>query len=394
MDFRERSIIHFNVADFSVAVEQIADSSLKNRALIIGHMGASRAIVHDMSEEAFQAGVRKGMPLRQAARICRGATMLPPRFPLYQRAMHAFLKKVNNYSPLIEHGYGDGHIFLDVTGTHRLFGPPVDIGWRIQKEINSSLRFTPIWALASNKLVAKVASRLVKPVGEYIVSPGEERDFLAPLPISLLPGINTREHDRLHEFNLTTIGQLASFNKQQLMIPFGKKRSDHLYNISRGIDQSQVSRQQQSGLCLDHSFISDTNDQKQVKSAVALLAAQAGQHLRQKKLTARRIGISLMYSDGGKNVRQATRKRPTSNDFILTELALLALQRSWTRRTRLRSCTLHCDLLQKQSRQLTLFDLETRTERKQEQLILAMDTIQKKHGDRAILTGLQQREKQ
>lgn len=393
MDFRERSIIHFNVADFSVAVEQVADTSLKNRALIIGHMGASRAIVHDMSEEAFQAGVRKGMHLRQATRICRGATLLPPRFSLYQRAMQAFLKKVHNYSPLIEHGYGDGHIFLDVTGTHRLLGPPVDVGWRIQKEVNTSLRFTPIWALASNKLVAKVASRLVKPVGEYIVAPGEEQEFLAPLPISILPGISKREYDQFHQFNLTTVGQLASFNRQQLMIPFGK-RSDLIYNISRGIDQSLVSRQQQKALCFDHCFIDDTNDQKQVRGAIALLATQAGQQLRRQKLTARRIGISLMYSDGSKNIRQATKKRPTSNYFTLTELALLALQRSWTRRTRIRSCTLHCDLLQKQSKQLSLFDLNTTTEKKQEKLLQAMDAIQKKHGDRAILTGLQQREKQ
>lgn len=390
MDFRDRSIVHFNVADFSVAVERIIDPSLATKAVIIGHTGASRAVVYDMSDEAYFAGVYKGMPLSQAVRRCRNAKLLSPRFSIYQKAMLSFLKQVYAYSPLIEHGADDGHIYLDITGTHRLFGPPIDVGWRIQKDVRAHLRLRPIWTLATSKMVAKVASRLVKPVGEYIVSAGEEAEFLAPLPLTLLPGLATSEQLICEEFNLTMIGQLAALNRDQLRIPFGK-RAALLHDMAHGIDSSNVitANEKNTGLSFEHLFINDTNDKKEVHGAVALLTAQAGKQLRQSKRAARRIGIRLLYSDGGKTVRQATRKEAADSDFILTELAMLALSRCWTRRIRLRSCTLMCDLIQPASRQLSLFSLQSSQEKKNDNIQRAMDTIRKKHGSSAVATGLQ-----
>ncbi len=132
---KERSVIHFNVADFAVSVERVVDSGLRTRPLIVAPLQAARAVVYDMSEEAFRDGVRKGMALRRATKICRRAIVLAPRPALYQKAMTAFLKEVRNYSPLIESGFADGHLFVDVTGTHRLHGPPPDIGLRIRRYV-------------------------------------------------------------------------------------------------------------------------------------------------------------------------------------------------------------------------------------------------------------------
>lgn len=392
MHCHERSVLHFNVADFSVAVERVVDLTLRSKPLIIAPLGASRAVVYDMSEEAFQDGVRKGMNLQQATRRCRRAVLLPPRFPLYQKAMTAFIKQAYNFTPIIEHGAGDGHLFLDITGTHRLLGPAPDIGLRLQREVRDQLRLHPIWTLATNKLIAKVASRLVKPVGEYIVAPGEEGEFLAPLPISILPGLNDKEKSKLHEFNLTSIGQLATLNREQLMIPFGK-RCQFIYEISHGVDTSRVTagNPATTRLSFEHTFADDTNDQKHVEGLVALLAGQLGQKLRQDKRTARRVGIWLTYSDGNRCVRQATQTRGTSSDLELTTLALLALTRAWTRRTRLRSCELCCDLFQPQSPQLQLFALESRKVQRHTSLMTAMDNIKERYGNTAILTGLQNR---
>ena len=128
----ERSIIHINVADFAVAVERVVDSRLKTRPVIIAPKGTARAVVYDMSEEAYQIGVRKGMALRKAARLCRDANILPPHPDRYEGAMRALLKQALPYSPLIEPGDRDGHLFVDVTGTSRLFGPSIDIAWRLR----------------------------------------------------------------------------------------------------------------------------------------------------------------------------------------------------------------------------------------------------------------------
>lgn len=387
---RERSVLHFNVADFSVAVERVIDPALREKPLIVAPLGASRAVVHDMSDEAFQDGVRKGMRLNQAIKMCRKAHIMPPRFPVYQKAMTAFIKEACNFTPLVEHGADDGHLYLDITGTHRLFGPPPDVGLRLQREIRNSLRLYPIWTFASNKLVAKVASRLVKPIGEYIVASGEECDFLAPLPLSILPGLHNKDQEKLSAFNLTEIGQLATLTPEQLQIPFGK-RAQYIFEISHGIDASPITpgNPKSRALAADYTFSEDTNDKKQIEGLITLLASKLGQQLRKQKREARRVGIYLTYSDGTLSIRQATRKKTTSSDKELIPLALLALQRAWTRRTRLRSCRLTCDIFQNQSQQLSLFSEATPVHRKNTKVEAAMDLVRSKYGNKAIFTGQQ-----
>lgn len=385
---KERSVIHFNVADFAVSVERVADSALRERPLIIAPLQAARAEVYDMSEEAFGEGVRKGMALRRAAKICRRALVLAPRPALYQKAMVAFLKEIRNYSPLVESGVGDGHFFVDVTGTHRLYGPPADIGLRIRRHVRAHLGINPIWTLGTSKLVAKVASRLVKPVGEYIVSPGDEAVFLAPLPVTLLPGLTCQELRKLQEFHLTTVGALAGLSQQQLMVPFGS-RSDYLHKISQGVDDSVVAAPSSATQSVDYeqSFADDTNDRQEVEVAVTDLVSLAGQLLRARRQVARRVGVWLRYSDGSHIVRLASRRVGSNSDFVLQSLALSALQRSWVKRTRVRSCRLVCDRLQKQSPQLLLFPEAGIRERRQEKLLGAVDTIRNRFGHRLISLG-------
>lgn len=385
---RERSILHFNVADFAVAIERVTDSSLKKRPLIIAPPAAARSAVYDMSEEAYRSGVRKGMLLNQATRLCREARVLQPRTELYRRAMAGFLKRVQHYSPLVEHGVEDGHIFVDLTGTHRLFGPAHDVGLRVRREVRDGLGINPIWTLATNKLVAKVSSRLVKPVGEYIVAAGEEEEFLAPLAVSLLPGLQARELIRLQEFHISTIGQLAALSSRQLMVPFGS-RCGYLHEISRGHDNSLVmaGSQEASPVDYEHCFVSDTNEQQEVEAMVAKLVSKAGAELRSRRQAARRVGIWLRYSDGNHVVRQCSVKEGTASDFALRGLAMAALQRAWLRRTRLRGVRLVCDRLHRQSPQLALFPETGVRQQRQEKLLGAMDVIRGRFGGELIAMG-------
>ncbi len=389
--FRERAILHFNVTDFAVAVERVADTSLKTRAVIIAPLQAVRAAVYDMSEEAYQAGVRKGMMLRQATRMCRGAEVLQPRVELYRKAMQGLLRQVQGYSPLVEHGMADGHLFVDVTGTHRLFGPPVDVGLQVRRAVRARLGLNPIWSLAANKLVAKVASRLVKPVGEYIVTPGEEQQFLAPLPVTLLPGLDDCEIRRLRDFRITTVGQLAGLSRRQLMVPFGS-RSDYLHDISHGVDRSGIMAGTAAAAPVDyeHVFSDDTNDQRQVEATVADLVSRAGAELRRRHQEAKRVGIWISYADGLHVVRQATARQRTASDFLLRQLAATALERAWLRRGRLRSCRLVCDDLYRQSPQLPLFPESLAGAVRQGRLLTAMDAIRDRFGHGLIVTGRQQ----
>jgi DNA polymerase-4 len=291
---------------------------------------------------------------------------------------------------LLEHGIIDGHLFVDVTGTHRLFGPAPDIGWRVRKRVRCDLGINPIWTLAANKLVAKVASRLVKPAGEYIVAAGEEEDFLAPLPLHLLPGLSPEEARRLREFNLVNIGQLAALNRQQLLVPFGD-RCDFLYKASHGIDAGAIAAGgvETAPVAFEHFFADDTNDRRQLEGVIADLAARACHELRRRRQVAGRVGIRITYADGGHSVRQATSRPGTSADIPLRNLAQLALQRAWTRRTRIRGCHLVCDRLHRESPQRLLFPEAVVSEVRQEKTSQAMDRIRNRFGHAVIRTGIE-----
>ncbi len=385
---QDRSIIHLNFTDFAVAVERLEDSTLRKNPVIIAPKQAARALVYDMSEEAYQDGVRKGMRLDMAQRYCRRAQILSPRPALYRRAMDALVKRVLPYTPQVEQGVEDGHLFMDVTGTHRLFGPAPDIAWRLRKQVAKELGLDPIWSLAANKLVSKVASRVVRPLGEYIVEPGEEQAFLAPLPVSLLPGLKTAETRMLVDFNLMRIGEVARLSREQLQIPF-KKRSEYLYEASRGNDPTPVlpGKSTNDRIIREHHFETDTGKRSDILYILTLQIHEIGRYLRREKKIGRRMGIRLTYSDGKSMVRQATYKRGTDNDFLLRQLALTALDRAWQRRIRIRSCLLICDRLLPRSPQQSLFSLHSNQEKQQKKILVAMDRVYDRFGKNTIRLG-------
>jgi len=384
----ERSIIHLNVADFAVAVERVVDKRLQERPVIIAPEGAARAVVYDMSEEAYQSGVRKGMPLSRALRYCRDASVLPPHTDQYERAMAALLKHALPYSPLVEATDHNGHLFIDATGTGRLFGPPPDIAYHIRKAVRSDLGFDPIWSVAPNKLVAKVATRMVKPTGEYIVSAGEEEAFLKPLPVYLIPGIEPEDLKHFREFNLSRVDHITRLSMAQLNMVFGK-RGLSLYEAVRGIDPSPVHPvgQQQPIVKTDTVFGNDTNDVAVVQSALYQLIEQSGADLRKRRMATKRIRIVLDYSDSKRTTCQAAANPPTANDIRLFAVAKAALDRAWTRRVRIRRLRLICDRLTFPPTQLALFEEDRMKEKASENLIATVDAIRHRFGNNAIRFG-------
>jgi DNA polymerase-4 len=182
--------------------------------------------------------------------------------------MRALTERALPYSPHIEAGEADGHLFIDATGTRCLFGPPVDVAWRLRRQFRADFGLTPIWSVAVNKLVAKVATRLVKPEGEYIVRAGEEESFLAPLFLGLIPGIEREDLARLREFNFTRAGEVAALRVEELQVPFGK-RARFLHETVRGVDSSPVRAVGEGPprITADYAFGTDTNDVAVIRCA-------------------------------------------------------------------------------------------------------------------------------
>jgi DNA polymerase-4 len=388
MNLHNRSIIHLNVADFAVAVERALDCRLNEHPVIIAPEGAARAAVYDMSNEAYMAGIRKGMALHRAVRLCKDVKILPPHPDRYELAMRDVLKRALPYSPLIETGETDGHLFMDASGTTRLFGPPMDMAHRLRKQIKTDLGLNPIWSVAPNKLVAKVATRLVKPDGEYVVAGGEEESLLAPLPVVLVPGIERDDQLRLREFNLVRVSQVAALSLEQLEIPFGP-RALSIYEAVRGIDPSPVLPvgQKPPKVMAEYEFGNDTNNEHTIEAVLYRLVEEAGNRLRRRRLAARRIAIILDYSDGMRRARQMAARPATANDLCLFERARHILQLAWMRRVRIRHMRLICDRLVFPPAQLELFAGDQKAAAKRCGLIKAVDAIRHRFGPEALRFG-------
>ncbi|MBI5179741.1 MAG: hypothetical protein HZA04_10845 [Nitrospinae bacterium] len=381
----EKRVIHLNIADFAVAVERVVDRRLKTRPVIIAPGGA-RAVVYDMSDEAYRDGVRKGMLVGRAKRLVRTAVLLPPRLDLYERAMRAFSAYMFRYSPRVEHGGVDGHAFLDVTGTARLFGPPQDVARRIRLSVREGIRLDPIWAVAGNKLVAKVATRLVKPYGEYVVADGEEERFIAPVRLSLLPGIFPPELARLRELNISIAREARRFSPCQLEVLLGR-RAPAIYEKVRGIDNSPVLIAGGGGRVVEeeYTFTEDTSDDAVAEAALYRCMERIGTELRRRGAGARKVIVLVGYCDGLRAERSILLKAAVSANGALFDAALCAFRLAWGRRVRIRHLRITAERLAPSAEQLELF-ADARQERPAA-LDAAVDALRQRFGASAVGLG-------
>ncbi len=387
----EKAIVHLNVADFAVAVERLSQPGLHDRPVIVAPLGAARARVYDMSEEAFQAGVRKHMPLDLARRRCAGARIVAPRPHRYEQAMRELMSLALPFSPLVESEDDTGHVFVDLSGTRRLFGPARDVAWRMRREARGRLGLDPIWGLATGKMMAKAATRVVKPNGEHIVEPGSEAAFLRPLPLHLLPGLEAPDLAVLAQYNLRRVDQALAWRAEHFTAIFGKRGAE-IYDLLRGRDETPVlpAGLKPPVVRLDHEFEDDTNDAGLVERRLFLLAERAGAALRRMGKAARRVAVALTYSDGARVIRQRSHALGTANDFLLYDLAGAALDMAWQRRVRLRHLRLICDRLVYPPAQLDLpFMLDPAELRsmRRDKLVGALDSIRVRHGFGAVRLG-------
>jgi DNA polymerase-4 len=377
----EREIIYLNVTAFPVAVEQVVHPELRGRPVVVATLGTVRSIVTSLSSEAWNSGVRKGMPLSKAERCCRNAVVLPPNEPLYLRASRAIFKVLESFSPVLEPS-GYGHVYLDITGTGRLLGPPRDAAWRAQKEVRRQLRLETSLGVASNKMVSKIASEVTRPAGLQDVPHGNEPCFLSPLPVRLLPGIGPQTEGQLKDLNIRIIRDIAAMNLEHLALAFGRL-GFLLHQRAQGIDSTPVNPLRAiPALELERVLPEDTNDYELLKRVLSELCEQAGQQLREKKQRSGRVELRIRYADYREDGHTLKLKLPQQSSAALYMNTQPVLDRIFKRRTRVRRMHLRLTDLSFGSVQLDLFaDPEPG---RRVRLELALDTLRHRYGATVI----------
>jgi DNA polymerase IV len=358
-----RSILFVDPPAFCTTVEGLVAPALRSRPLAVAPPGADRAVVLALSGEARLAGIERGMAVRRALKLCPDLVLLPPNPRLYARASRALHEILRTYAPVIEpRGYG--HAFLDLTGTDRLFGPVVDVAARVQREVRERLRLPVSMGVATNKLVSQAviqaARRSDMPRGRgddgspWQVPAGREPGFLAPLSVQLWPEVPGRILERLDDYQLDLIGEVAAIPEPALCAVFGGI-GRMLRARARGIDPRPVlPPERQAEFYLEHTLATDTNDLEVLHPLLRLMTERLGRRLRQSGFTAARLRLEATYADHT-SVTRSVPLRAAALDVELWEAARRAFTLAHAKRLAVRAVAVTVDRPEEANLQLELW---------------------------------------
>ena len=376
-----RVIAHLDFDAFFAAVEENSDPSLRGKPVIVG--GGERGVVATANYVARRYGVHSALPLRTARGLFPHGVFITGNHHLYQEYSHRLMNMLEGYSPLVEQMSLD-EAYVDLTGTERLFGSPVRTARLIQRRVQEELNLSISVGLATNKLVAKVASDHQKPAGFTVVFPGQEAEFLAPLPVERLPGVGPALLRQLRDRGVVTVDDLVRVPSHLLRLSFGEW-GEMLAHRARGEDSRLVvPRAGVKSISREHTFDEDTGDIRILESTLIALTEDVCRRLRHKRLEARTITIKIRYSDFVTHTCSHTLPRPLDVDEILFREVLELFRQGRRRRYHLRLVGVGVSNLAPRAWQDDLFDQELPLLR---ELDLKLDAIRDKYGKDAIHRG-------
>ncbi len=383
-----RLIAHLDMNSFFVSCERLADPSLVGKIVVVGGLKGQRGVVSSASYEARAFGVHSGMPLTAAGKQCPQAVFLPGQFKLYSKYSRKVYALLRRLAPVVEYASID-EFFLDLTGCEKLYGGDVKaMADKIRRAVLDRTLLQCTVAVASNKYVAKIAGKTVKPdspplagfaPGTIVVEPGREEAFLAPLSIKRLHGAGEKTLPRLEALGVRTIGDLRRFTSAQLTRAFGKAGAEWLHDACRGVDESEVVESQEAkSVGNETTFDRDVDDPAEIARTLSWLSEKACYRLRRIHKKARTVTLKLRYE----NFETLTRARaiaPTNDDGVIVRLVreLFKENHSKNRKVRLLGVTLS-KFEEGETDSGWLFD-EMDSSRK-EALLKAADTVKRRYG--------------
>ncbi len=379
-----RCIFHIDLDAFFVSVEQALNPKLKGKPVIVGGDPERRGVVASASYEARPCGIHAGMPLSKARRLCPQAIFVRAIFPRYKDASNKFMRILSDFSPYIE-PLGLDEAYLDVTGCEEPYGSFQKLALAIKERIHKELKITASVGIATCKVVAKIASDLCKPDGLLEIAPGEECNFLNPLPVAKLPGVGKKTEQVLKGMDIATIDELASLPLEVIRRHFGAAGAV-LHSYANGIDNRRVEASGEPiSISQQITFAQDTLDRHFLEANLKQLCQEVGEKLRRQDKRTTCVAIRLRYADFKTITRQTTLKEASNANQVIYTTALQLLNKALAQeRKPMRLIGVKISNLEGNEKQLRMFDPERE---KAERLDKAIDQIRRKYGPTAIKTG-------
>ncbi len=386
-----RRILLIDCDSFFVQVARLEDPEEAGRhpLLLVGGR-SNRGVITSASYAAREYGVRSGMPTRRALALCPGAKVVPvPRGACVERsrAVRAVLEEL---SPVVQAASID-EFYLDLSGTERLFGGEelAATADRIRRVVRERTGVAVSLGGGTQRVVAKVATRLAKPNGVHVVAPGGEAEFMSRFRLADLPGIGPAFLRQLEKRGLCTVAEAAAVEADWLVRWFGPGRGHWLWERVRGIDPSEVdARDRRKSISSERTFFEDLDDDDELERRILQLSCNVGRQLRAKELRARTVTVKMRDHDF--TTRQAGSTQP---EGLETDRAIFAVATSLLhqlrhrRRTGVRLLGVGVSNLVRQaaSTQLDLFGARASLESERDRTIArAVDRIRNRFGREAV----------
>lgn len=314
----QRWIMHVDMDAFYASVEILDNPNLKGLPVIVGGRSA-RGVVSTCSYEARKFGVHSAMPLFEARRLCPHGVYLPVRPHRYAEISGKIMAIFRETSPLVEQLSID-EAFLDLTGMERLGGAET-IAHQVQDRIQEELKLSASVGLAPNKFLAKLASDMDKPHGFVKITPGEAEAMLAPMPVTKIFGIGRSAEDKLKQFGIEKIGQLASADVAILRKVFGIN-AEQVKRLALGLDDRPVVNEEEAkSIGKENTFDYDLTDFESCRDEVLDLSGQVGWRLRRENLAGHTVTLKVKFADFHTITRSSTGDRLIAWDEEIFSLA-------------------------------------------------------------------------
>jgi DNA polymerase-4 len=390
-----RTILHLDLDAFFCAVEETRRPELRGKAFAVGGRPEERGVVSSCSYAARKMGVRSAMPMSQAIRLSPGLIIVPGHHRLYGEVSRQVMGILHEVTGLVEQISID-EAFLDISDIGE---DPERLARGLQARIHDELQLPCSIGIASNKMVAKIATEVGKaialkrikaqglvepPNAVTVVGYGEEAAFLNPLSADMLWGVGPKTSKRLSELGIHTIGDIARWPESELIRLFGENGRD-LARHSKGIDDRPIETERETkSISQEVTFSKDVRDDRKLEGTLREQSAEVARQLRGNNLAGRTIKLKIRWPDFTTLTRQTTLNNPTDQEDEIARAALALMKMVRKPNQAVRLIGVGVSGLGAPVRQLGLWDVESERSRKVQDVL---DALQEKYGKDVVKRG-------
>jgi DNA polymerase IV len=379
----KKYIAHLDLDCFFVSVERIKNPDLIGKPVVVGGSADSRGVVASASYEARKFGVHSAMPTARAQKLCPSLIVVRGSHGEYSRISELLYKRMCEFAPIVERASID-EMNMDFTGCENLYNNDLPGFMKtIQKLVLDEFQLPCTIGLASNTTIAKIATNRVKPAGVVFVPHGKEAEYLAPLDISVIPGIGKKTDEYLRSKGFQKVADIQAKSEEELLSLLGKHGS-WIYHAASGRGSDVIGEEGNAkSISREETFAKDIKDRKTLEKVIFELTEDVCRQLRGHGWMAHTVTLKLRSSDF-KTITRAKSIDPTNDDTVVSRVAREHLQISYSGKLPIRLIGVRLSNFDESDQlNLSLFP----SDQKKQNILQAVDDLRKKFGDNVIHVG-------